>query len=1222
MAFSDSSKQNISIKKLTGRSHTSNNLEFFNESKFSGVTTSADAVFGESIPTTPGNTNLYDITSSRVELVRLVATALPESLVNGKYHAFRLSLPSDYETNSAFTGAGTGEFLNNKAIWSTRGVIQLVPPSFGDRYEGKVFYGGTGAKNSGTRIPVLDERTWYLDYFNGIIFQETPPDSADENPSYVEAYVYIGQMASERFTEGDGGGGGATDLDDLTDVTITTPTANKHFLVNNGSGQFVNRTISTTDLSDGTDVLKNTSSIADLSDVNVLTNIQDGNVLAWNSDNSRFEFTTPAVTYTNEEARDAAGTALAGGTHTGISFVNNDDGDTIDATVSLSGFSIGDLSNVDITTNAPTNNQVLKWDGSSFVPSDDTGKTQEEIEDIVGGMVNGGTETDITVTYDDNNGKLDFVVDNTIARLASPTFTGTPLAPTAAVDTNTTQIATTAFVQTQITALGLGSAAQSDEADFLAANSTSIDDLTDVDITTNAPTNNQVLKWDGSSFVPSDDTGKTQEEIEDIVGGMVDGGTETDITVTYDDNNGKLDFVVNNTIARLDDPDFTGTPTAPTAAVDTNTTQIATTAFVQTQINNIDLNFLSADSTSIDDLTDVDITTNAPTNGQILKWDNANSKFVPSDDIGRTDEAIQDLVGAQLVTNGVHTGLTAAYDDAGDGAIDLTVDNTVISFLAGSQTFTGDKTFTGAVDLTGSNATASTKNASDNSTSIATTAYVDNQIDTDIASLDLGNTYQPLDAGLTSISGLTTVADRLIYTTAADTYAVSVLTEFARSILDDTDAQTVRATISAQESDATLTALAGLNTAADQIIYATGVDTFAMSSLSANARTFLGSSVTVNDLTDALIAGVSNAQILVYNSGDGENDNKWKNVSLRGDVLISSSGEMTIQEDAVTNSMIENSFITITDGTNTDKFNLGETLTFSGTANEIEITSLNDVNGDNAGNTITIGLPDDVTIGNDLTVTRDLVVTRNFTVNGISSTISTTNLDVEDSVISLNNGLGDVANTNDIGLFFDRGNLNPALVIWDEADDVFKIGSHAGANISSSSTDFADADFSYEALEVKTVAADSNDNSVATTEWVSTKVNSEISSTSINDLTDVDTTDKAEGKILKFNADGNLVAVDNDGFVADTSSLWAVSDDGTELYPHGIIDGTLDTGMFAINLSAGSLDFTDLNVTLYDVLEELSSMNSYTPSTRAQNAINDTYFEFDADGNIMPKAAS
>lgn len=39
---------------------------------------------------------------------------------------------------------------------------------------------------------------------------------------------------------------------------------------------------------------------------------------------------------------------------------------------------------------------------------------------------------------------------------ASPTFTGTPLAPTATTGTNTTQIATTAFVQASTTALGLG----------------------------------------------------------------------------------------------------------------------------------------------------------------------------------------------------------------------------------------------------------------------------------------------------------------------------------------------------------------------------------------------------------------------------------------------------------------------------------------------------------------------------------------------------------------------------------------------------------------------------------------------------------------------------------------------------------------------------------------------------------------------------------------------
>ena len=43
-------------------------------------------------------------------------------------------------------------------------------------------------------------------------------------------------------------------------------------------------------------------------------------------------------------------------------------------------------------------------------------------------------------------------VDASFAKKASPTFTGTPAAPTAATSTNTTQIATTAMVQAAIDA--------------------------------------------------------------------------------------------------------------------------------------------------------------------------------------------------------------------------------------------------------------------------------------------------------------------------------------------------------------------------------------------------------------------------------------------------------------------------------------------------------------------------------------------------------------------------------------------------------------------------------------------------------------------------------------------------------------------------------------------------------------------------------------------------
>lgn len=86
--------------------------------------------------------------------------------------------------------------------------------------------------------------------------------------------------------------------------------------------------------------------------------------------------------------------------------------------------------------------------------------------------------------------------------------------------------------------------------------------------------------------------------------------------------------------------------------------------------------------------------------------------------------------------------------------------------------------------------------------------------------LAIGTNVQAYDAGLQSIAGLTTSGNQLIYTTALDTYATSSLTAFARTILDDTDAATVRGTLglgtaSTQNtgtSGATLPFLNGANT--------------------------------------------------------------------------------------------------------------------------------------------------------------------------------------------------------------------------------------------------------------------------------------------------------------------------------------------------------------------------------------------------------------------------
>lgn len=99
-------------------------------------------------------------------------------------------------------------------------------------------------------------------------------------------------------------------------------------------------------------------------------------------------------------------------------------------------------------------------------------------------------------------------------------------------------------------------------------------------------------------------------------------------------------------------------------------------------------------------------------------------------------------------------------------------------------------------------------------TQLATTAFVANQAGVSSPLMDgtatvgtstrfarddhrhpTDTTRQPLDATLTALAGVTTAADKLIYATGVDTFSSATLTPFARQILDDADAATARATL-------------------------------------------------------------------------------------------------------------------------------------------------------------------------------------------------------------------------------------------------------------------------------------------------------------------------------------------------------------------------------------------------------------------------------------------
>ena len=167
-------------------------------------------------------------------------------------------------------------------------------------------------------------------------------------------------------------------------------------------------------------------------------------------------------------------------------------------------------------SNAKLANSSITIDGSAValggsITTNNTQLTQENVEDFVGGMLD-GTETGISVSYDDTDGNLDFVVSGvTNAMLA-------------------------------------GSIANDKLAGSIA----------------NAKLSNSAITIDGQSVslggsVTTTNTQLTQENVEDFVGGMLD-GTETGISVSYDDTDGNIDFVVADSDFALTG-DVTGTVT-------------------------------------------------------------------------------------------------------------------------------------------------------------------------------------------------------------------------------------------------------------------------------------------------------------------------------------------------------------------------------------------------------------------------------------------------------------------------------------------------------------------------------------------------------------------------------------------------------------------------------------------------------------------------------------
>ena len=299
-------------------------------------------------------------------------------------------------------------------------------------------------------------------------------------------------------------------------------------------------------------------------------------------------------------------------------------------------------------------------------------QTDEEIQDIVGAMLSSNTETGITVTYQDADGTIDFVV-----------------------------------------------ASQTDE------NFTTADHA----------------KLDGIEANATAD--QTDEEIQDIVGAMLTGNTESGITVTYQDADGTIDF----TVASQTDQNFTNADHSKLDGIEAGATADQTGAEIKSlyeaeddtnaftdalasKLSGIEAS-ATADQTAaeirtlVDNASDSNVLTDA-----LLTKLNAIESGATAD---QTSEEIQDIVGGMLSSN-TESGITVTYQDS-DGTIDFTV---------ASQT---DENFTTAdhAKLDGIEASAT----ADQSDAEIKTAY-ENNSDTNALTDALLSKLNGIEAGATA----------------------------------------------------------------------------------------------------------------------------------------------------------------------------------------------------------------------------------------------------------------------------------------------------------------------------------------------------------------------------------------------------------------------------------------------------------------------------------------
>jgi hypothetical protein len=196
----------------------------------------------------------------------------------------------------------------------------------------------------------------------------------------------------------------------------------------------------------------------------------------------------------------------------------------------------------------------------------------------------------------------------------------------------------------------------------------------------------------------------------------------------------------------------------------------------------------------------------------------------------------------------------------------------------------------------------------------------------------------------------------------------------------------------------------------------------------------------VEDTASTMITGATHSGISVAytdnagsagtlaftNTDKGSDQNIFKTIAVSGQTSIAAD----TNADTLT---VVGSGITVTTDATTDTITLTNAgvTSITGTANEIELnaTGVGPYSG-----SVTIGLPDNVTIAGDLKVSGDLDIVGNI------NSFSTTTINVEDNLFLLNSTVTGNPSVN-AGIEVERGNYTNASILWNETSNLWTVSS-------------------------------------------------------------------------------------------------------------------------------------------------------------------------------------